>query len=97
MRNMFRVLRLRDRWRAFRLDLVTVFHAVLDRRTPWLARAVLIAAALYVLSPIDIVPDFIPFLGWLDDAVILPALFAAALGLLPAALRAEFRARAMAR
>lgn len=94
---MFRLLRLRDRWRTFRLDLITVFHAALDRRTPWVARAALIAAALYVLSPIDILPDFIPFIGLLDDAVILPALLALALGLLPAALRAEFRARASTR
>jgi uncharacterized membrane protein YkvA (DUF1232 family) len=95
MRNLFRFLRVRDRWRAFRLDLLTLWHAVLDRRTPWLARAVMVAAALYVLSPIDILPDFLPFVGWVDDAVILPALFGLALGLLPMALREEFRARAM--
>src|SRR5262249_13382868 len=56
---------LRRRWRA-------LIEAWRDPRTPALARVLLVAAALYVVSPVDLVPDTFAGLGWLDDLAILP-------------------------
>ena len=73
-----------------------VWLAARDPRTPWPARALGLLIAAYALSPIDLIPDFIPVLGLIDDAVLIPAgvwLFAK---LLPAGLLAEHRAAATA-
>jgi uncharacterized membrane protein YkvA (DUF1232 family) len=50
----------------------TAWLAARDPRVPWLARLLAIAVAAYALSPIDLIPDFIPVLGWLDDLLIVP-------------------------
>ena len=71
---------------------LAVYRAVLKhKRAPWLARALLVAAIGYALSPIDLIPDFVPVLGHLDDLVIVPALVAAALWLIPAGVVDECR------
>jgi uncharacterized membrane protein YkvA (DUF1232 family) len=64
-----------------------------DPRTPRLAKLLIGLAIAYALSPIDIIPDFIPVIGHLDDAVIVPALIFTALKLIPADVVAECRAR----
>ena len=56
-----------------RVEAHAVWLAARDPRTPWTARAVGLLIAAYALSPIDLVPDFIPVLGLVDDAIILPA------------------------
>lgn len=68
-----------------RLKLYTaaVFFAVKDSRTPWYARVLGILAVAYALSPIDLIPDFIPFVGYLDDVIILPACIYAVLKMIP--------------
>ena len=53
-------------------DVHAVYLAARDPRTPWYARAVAILVAAYALSPIDLIPDFIPILGYLDDLLIVP-------------------------
>ena len=52
--------------------MIAVWIAARDPRTPWYAKLLAMAVAAYALSPIDLIPDFIPVLGYLDDPVILP-------------------------
>ena len=70
--------------------------AARDPRVPWLARVLAIAVAAYALSPIDLIPDFIPVLGWLDDLIIVPLGLLAVRRLVPAPLWAELHAAAEA-
>ena len=86
------------RWaRAIKLDVVALWLAARDPRVPWYAKAVAGAVAAYALSPIDLVPDFIPVIGYLDDLIIVPLGILLAVKLVPAELLAEFRAEAMRR
>jgi uncharacterized membrane protein YkvA (DUF1232 family) len=75
-------------------DVVALWIAARDPRTPVRAKIVAGVVAAYALSPIDLIPDFIPVLGYLDDLVIVPLGIALALRLIPAALMVEFRAEA---
>ena len=82
--------------RRMRVEAHAAWLAARDPRCPWPARAVGLVVAAYALSPIDLIPDFIPVLGLLDDAVLIPAglwLFAR---LLPPGLLDEHRAAAEA-
>jgi uncharacterized membrane protein YkvA (DUF1232 family) len=86
------------RWaRAIRTDVVALWLAARDPRTPWHAKAVAACVAAYALSPIDLIPDFIPVLGYLDDLLIVPAGILLAIRLVPAGLMAEFRDEARRR
>ncbi|MGO4287132.1 YkvA family protein [Bosea sp. TAB14] len=75
-------------------DAVALWIAARDPRTPLIAKAVAAAVAAYALSPIDLIPDFIPVLGYLDDLLIVPAGIALAVRLIPAELMSEFRGQA---
>lgn len=66
-----------------------------DPRTPKYARWLIIAAVVYALSPIDLIPDFIPVFGLLDDLIVVPLLILAARALIPAGLLAELREAAV--
>lgn len=88
--------RLRAAARRLKRDVVAVFFAGRDARTPWLARLVALAVASYALSPIDLIPDMIPVLGLLDDLILVPLGIALALRLVPPAVMAEARLRAEA-
>src|ERR1043166_5450920 len=85
---------LRDWARTIRRDVVAVWIAARDPRVPWYAKALALAVAAYALSPIDLIPDFIPVLGYLDDVIIVPLGLIAVVKLIPPELMAEFRARA---
>ena len=76
---------------------MALWIAARDRRTPVLAKLVAGAVAAYALSPIDLIPDFIPVLGYLDDLVIVPLGILLAVRLIPPSLMQEFRAQASAR
>jgi uncharacterized membrane protein YkvA (DUF1232 family) len=78
-------------------DVVALWLAARDPRTPWHAKALAGAVAAYALSPIDLIPDFIPVLGYLDDLLIVPAGIWLAVRWVPAPLMAEFRAQAETR
>ena len=68
--------------------------AARDPRVPWLARVLAIAVAAYALSPIDLIPDFIPILGWLDDLLIVPHGLSVVRRLIPDPLWTELHAAA---
>jgi uncharacterized membrane protein YkvA (DUF1232 family) len=71
-----------------------MFLAWKDPETPWPARVAIALAVAYAASPIDLIPDFIPVLGQLDDLIIVPALIALALHLIPASVAARCRREA---
>lgn len=83
--------------RALKRDVTALWIAARDRRTPWVAKALAGAVAAYALSPIDLIPDFIPVLGYLDDLVIVPAGIWLVVRLIPEPLMAEFREAATRR
>ena len=80
--------------RAIKRDVLALWIAARDPRVPWYAKALAVAVAAYALSPIDLIPDFIPVLGYLDDLVIVPLGILLVVALIPAALMAEFREQA---
>lgn len=80
--------------RALRTELTALRLAYRDPRTPWAARLVLVLVLAYALSPIDLIPDPIPVLGYLDDLVLLPLGIALALRMLPPEVVADSRAAA---
>jgi uncharacterized membrane protein YkvA (DUF1232 family) len=83
--------------RQIKRDVVALYIAGRDPRTPWHAKAVAIAVAAYAISPIDLIPDFIPILGYLDDLIIVPLGIMLAVRLIPGELMEEFRQASRAR
>lgn len=80
------------RWaEAIARDVAALVIAARDPRTPWFAKVLALAVVTYALSPIDLIPDFIPVVGYLDDLLILPLGILMAAKLIPADLMAEFR------
>jgi uncharacterized membrane protein YkvA (DUF1232 family) len=75
-------------------DGLTLWFAARDPKAPWHARALGIFVVTYALSPIDLIPDFIPVLGYLDDLILLPCLIWLAIRLIPPPILAESRYRA---
>ena len=86
--------RLKDRAQSIRRDIHAIYLAARDPRTPWYAKALAVCVAGYALSPIDLIPDFVPVLGYLDDAVIVPLGILAVVKLIPAGIMADNRAAA---
>ena len=80
--------------RDIKRDVVAIWIAARDPRVPWYAKLVAAAVAAYALSPIDLIPDFIPVLGYLDDVIIVPAGILLTVRLIPDGLMDEFRAEA---
>lgn len=86
--------RLRAWARQIKRDVHALYLAAGDPRVPWYAKVAAIAVAAYALSPIDLIPDFIPVVGYLDDLVIVPLGILLAVKLVPADLMLEFRTAA---
>jgi uncharacterized membrane protein YkvA (DUF1232 family) len=82
--------------RATKRDAHALYLAARDPRVPWYAKAIAIAVAAYALSPVDLIPDFVPVLGYLDDMIIVPAGIALVIRLIPPPIMAEHRALAAA-
>src|SRR3712207_4800823 len=79
---------------AIRRDVHALWLAARDPRTPWYAKAFALLIAAYALSPIDLIPDFIPVLGYLDEVILLPLAILLAVRPVPAGVMAEHRAAA---
>lgn len=80
--------------RLIKLDVHALYLAARDPRTPWYAKALAVCVAGYALSPIDLIPDFIPVLGYLDDVVIVPLGILAVVKLIPPEVMSDSRAAA---
>lgn len=84
----------KDWARRIKRDVVTVYFAARHPDTPLLVRVLALAVAAYALSPIDLIPDFIPVLGYLDDLLIVPVGLIVVIRLLPPEVLAASRAQA---
>jgi uncharacterized membrane protein YkvA (DUF1232 family) len=82
--------------RSIRRDVHALYLASRDPRVPWYAKALALVVAGYALSPIDLIPDFIPVLGYLDDVILVPAGIWLVIRLIPPHVMAEHRERAAA-
>jgi uncharacterized membrane protein YkvA (DUF1232 family) len=89
--------RVKDRTRVLKHETYAVYFAARHPRTPWYAKVLAAAVVAYALSPFDLIPDFIPVLGYLDDLIIVPLGIAAVLRLMPAEVLDECRTQAQVR
>jgi uncharacterized membrane protein YkvA (DUF1232 family) len=85
---------LKQRARHLRAETFALYLAAHDPRTPWYAKLLVAAIVAYAFSPIDLIPDFVPVLGYLDDLILIPAGIALAIRLVPESVLADCRARA---
>ena len=85
---------LKDWARTIKRDAHAMYLAAHDPRVPWYAKALALCIAGYALSPIDLIPDFVPVLGYLDDLILLPLGIWAVVKLIPPEVMAEHRAAA---
>ena len=76
-------MNLKERAKKLKSDIPAVYLALKDKETPPAAKILAGITVVYALSPIDLVPDFIPVLGYLDDVILLPALIALTIKLIP--------------
>lgn len=86
----------KQRVRHLKQETYAIYLALRDPRVPWYARLFAACVVGYAFSPIDLIPDFVPVLGYLDDLVIVPLGIALALKLIPSDVMAECRARSQA-
>ena len=86
----------KGRAKELKREVYALYLAYRDPRTPWYAKALAAIILGYALSPIDLIPDFIPLLGYLDDLVIVPAGIALLIKLIPPEVLQECRERAQA-
>ncbi|MGE5415250.1 MAG: YkvA family protein [Acidobacteriota bacterium] len=82
--------------RKLKLDIYALFLAYRDPRVPWYAKAAAAVVLAYALSPIDLIPDFIPVLGYLDDLILIPVALALVIRLIPQDVFREYRMKAEA-
>ena len=85
---------LKTRARALKNEAFAVYLAAKDPRTPWYVRALVFFVVAHTFSPIDLIPDFIPILGYLDDLIITPGGLWLAVRLIPPEVLAEARVKA---
>ena len=86
-------MNLKERARKLKTDIPALFLALKDRETPVLAKVFAGITVAYALSPVDLIPDFIPVLGYLDDVILLPTLIVITVKLIPAPVLERCRAQ----
>jgi len=89
--------RLLRRARDLKTDLYVLFLAYRDPRMPWQAKLLAMLTVVYAFSPVDIVSDFIPLLGYLDDLILIPLGIRIAMQMLPPSMLQEYRIKAQLR
>lgn len=87
---------LKQRARHLKAETFALYLAARHPQTPWYAKFLVAGIVAYAFSPIDLIPDFIPIIGYLDDLILIPMGIALAIKLIPASVLAECRARAQA-
>ena len=85
---------LKERAQQLKSDIPAVFLALKEKETPFYAKALAALTVAYALSPVDLIPDFVPVLGYLDDLLLLPLLVALTVKCIPPAVWARSRERA---
>ena len=88
---------LKQKARALKAETYVLYLAARHPDTPWYAKLLVAGIVAYAFSPIDLIPDFVPVLGYLDDLILIPLGLALAIRLVPPAVLAECRARAQER
>jgi uncharacterized membrane protein YkvA (DUF1232 family) len=76
-------------------EIIILYYALRDKRTSVVAKLPAVLSVIYLLSPVDLIPDFIPFFGYVDDIIIVPLLLNLAIRLLPADVREESMLKAV--
>lgn len=89
--------KLKQRARALKHESIALYFALRDARAPWYAKILAALVLAYAFSPIDLIPDFIPVLGYLDDLILVPAGIALAVKLIPPEVMDEARVTASAK
>ncbi len=87
-------MRLKEKAKQLKKDIPAIFLALKKKQTPWYAKTLALLTIGYALSPIDLIPDFIPVLGYLDDVLLLPVMVAATVKLIPKDILAQCRVEA---
>ncbi|MEG2814127.1 MAG: YkvA family protein [Oscillospiraceae bacterium] len=82
-------MKIKERAKKLKEDIPAVFMALKNKKTPWYAKIIAAITVAYALSPIDLIPDFIPILGYIDDIIILPLLVLCVIKLIPKDVFAE--------
>lgn len=85
---------LKQRARHLKAETFALYLAARDPRTPWYTKLLVAGIVAYAFSPIDLIPDFVPVLGYLDDLILIPMGIALAIKLVPHSVLAECRVRA---
>ena len=84
----------KQRAKSLKSEALVLYFAYRDDRVTWYAKLFIIIVVGYALSPIDLIPDFIPFLGYLDDIILIPLAISIAIKMIPATVMEEARRKA---
>src|SRR5437764_4506639 len=88
------IVRLRNRARELKIELIALALAARHPQTPWYAKLIVAGCVAYALSPVDLIPDFIPVIGLIDDLIFIPIALALAVRFIPGEVLADCRRRA---
>ncbi len=87
-------MKLKEKANELKRKSAQIYVALLAKETPWYAKGIALLVIIYALSPLDLIPDFIPILGYLDDLIILPLLISLCIKLIPKDLWDSYEAKA---
>lgn len=83
--------KLREQGRQLKTHVYTLYHGMRDPRVPWYVKVLTLLVIAYVISPIDIIPDFIPVIGLLDDVILVPIAITLIMKLMPEEVIREYQ------